>query len=231
VRVLLVEDDRQLAEVVVRGLQLAGLAIDDAADGETALDKLSYNDYQVVVLDRDLPVVHGDQVCRRLVADEHPARILMLTASGALDERVEGLMLGADDYLAKPFAMQELVARIQALGRRTGRATGAVLDRGDLHVDTGRRAVERAGRTITLARKEFGVLEELLRADGRVVSSEELLERVWDEHIDPFTNAVRITVMTLRRKLGPPDLIETVVGVGYRIARLPPAEDSGHWVG
>jgi DNA-binding response OmpR family regulator len=230
-RVLVVEDDHQLAEVVVRGLRRVGLAVDHAADGEAALDKLTYNEYQVVVLDRDLPAVHGDQVCRRLVADQHPARILMLTASGTLDERVEGLMLGADDYLAKPFAMRELVARIQALARRTGRAAGAVLDRGELRVDTGTRAVERAGRAIELARKEFGVLEELLRADGQVVSSEDLLERVWDEHIDPFTNAVRITVMTLRRKLGPPDLIETVVGVGYRIAKLPPAERPQRQVG
>jgi DNA-binding response OmpR family regulator len=218
VRVLVVEDDSALADVIARGLRQEALAVDVATDGLEAVEKTDITSYDVVVLDRDLPRMHGDEVCRHLVAREAGTeRILMLTAAGGLDERVEGLSIGADDYLAKPFAMKELVARIRALGRRTTTALPPVLSHGDLTLDPSRHKVERAGRPINLTRKEFGVLEVLLSAQGQVVSSEELLERVWDENTDPFTNAIRITVMTLRRKLGEPGVIETVVGVGYQL--------------
>ena len=216
-RVLLVEDDESLADVLRRGLSDAGLAVDHAADGQEALDKAYLVPYDVVVLDRDLPRVHGDDVCRQLVASGGAARILMLTASGAVDDRVDGLSLGADDYLAKPFAMTEVVARVRALGRRAGPATPPVLAHQDLVVDSARRRATRAGVDLRLTRKEFGVLEVLLGAGGAVVSAEQLLERVWDEHADPFTNAIRITMVTLRRKLGDPPVIETVTGVGYRV--------------
>jgi DNA-binding response OmpR family regulator len=190
--------------------------VDIALDGQTALDKLDLTPYDVVVLDRDLPVVHGDTVCRRL-AERGTSRILMLTASGAVEDRVAGLTLGADDYLGKPFAFTELIARVRALARRTGSARPPVLRAADLLLDPARRAAERGGRLLHLTPKEFGVLEQLLAAGGAVVSAETLLEKVWDEHADPFTNAVRITVGTLRRKLGEPPVVQTVTSAGYRI--------------
>ena len=216
-RVLVVEDEVVLADVVARGLRQAGLAVDIACDGEEALQKAVATPYEVVVLDRGLPGIHGDDVCRELLASVPAPRILMLTAAGNVDARIEGLAIGADDYLPKPFVMAELVARIRALGRRPAAATPPILVAGGLVVDPARREATREGRVLPLTRKEFGVLEVLVAAAGRVVSAEELLERVWDEEADPFTNAVRITVMTLRRKLGEPLLIETVIGVGYRL--------------
>jgi DNA-binding response OmpR family regulator len=215
--VLLVEDERTLAGTVERGLRREGMVVDVAYNGRDALEKAAVNSYEVIVLDRDLPVVHGDDVCRTLVAEGSQARILMLTASGEIDARVEGLSLGADDYLPKPFAFPELVARLRALQRRPQTSPRLVLAHGDIELDRGRRTAVRNGRALELTRKELGVLEVLLEAQGRVVSAEELLERVWDEHADPFTNAVRITIMNLRRKLGDPPVIETVVGEGYRI--------------
>ncbi len=223
VRVLVVEDEEALADAIARGLRREGMAVDLAGDGGIALEKVATNGYDVVVLDRDLPVVHGDDVCRKLL-ESSPApgaaelpRILMLTASGDLDDRVEGLELGADDYLVKPFAFTELVARIRALARRGGLAVKPVLEVGDVVVDPARHFVTRAGRPLPVTRKELAVLEVLIRAGGAVVSPEQLLERVWDEHADPFTNTIRVTVMNLRRKLGDPPVIETVVGSGYRI--------------
>jgi DNA-binding response OmpR family regulator len=216
-RVLLVEDERTLAGTLERGLRREGVAVDVAFDGEQAVEKASVNQYDVVVLDRDLPVLHGDDVCRTLVSEGSSARILMLTASGEIDARVEGLSLGADDYLPKPFAFAELVARIRALQRRAASPPRPVLVYGDIELDRGQRSATRGGRDLELTRKELGVLEVLLEERGRVVSAEELLERVWDEHADPFTNAVRVTIMHLRRKLGDPPVIETVIGEGYRI--------------
>ena len=225
VRILVVEDDEALADVIARGLRQEALAVDIAIDGSEALDKAGFTEYDVIVLDRDLPEVHGDDVCRSIATSGSGERILMLTASGTLEDRVQGLELGADDYLAKPFAMQELVARVRALGRRVGTVVPPTLTWQDVVMDPPRRTVTRAGKALNLTRKEFGVLEVLLAADGRVVSSEELLEKVWDENTDPFTNAIRITVMTLRRKLGDPPLIETVVGVGYQLAGEQHGED------
>lgn len=216
-RVLLVEDERTLAGTLERGLRREGMAVDVAFDGGEALEKAGVNQYEVVVLDRDLPRVHGDDVCRALVAEGSSARILMLTASGEIEARVEGLGLGADDYLPKPFAFAELVARIRALERRAPSPPRPVLVHGDVKLDRGRRRAVRDGRDLGLTRKELGVLEVLLEERGRVVSAEELLERVWDEHADPFTNAVRVTIMHLRRKLGDPPVIETLIGQGYRI--------------
>ena len=216
-RVLVVEDEVVLAAAIARGLRREGLAVDVSHDGGDALVKLEVNRYDVVVLDRDLPGVHGDEVCRALVGRHSPARILMLTALGAVDDRIDGLSLGADDYLGKPFAFGELVARIRALARRSRDPLPPVLEGQDIRLDPGRREATRDGHFLHLTRKEFGVLEALLAADGAVVSAEELLERVWDEHTDPFTNTVRVTVMNLRRKLGRPVPIETVVGVGYRL--------------
>ncbi len=216
-RVLIVEDDERLADVVARGLRQAGMAIDIALDGESGLEKALVNRYEVVLLDRDLPRVHGDEVCRRLTQRPDAPRILMLTASGALDDRVEGLALGADDYLPKPFALRELVARIRALARRSAVSTPPVLEAGDVRLEPGPHRATRGGRDLRLTRKEFAVLEVLLVAGGNVVSAEELLERVWDEHADPMTNVVPVTVMTLRRKLGTPPVIDTVKGAGYRI--------------
>ena len=216
-RVLLVEDERTLAGTIERGLRREGMAIDVAFDGRDAVEKAGVNQYDVVVLDRDLPVLHGDDVCRTLVSEGSSARILMLTASGEIDARVEGLSLGADDYLPKPFAFAELVARIRALQRRPPSPPRPVLVYGDIELDRGRRSAVRGGRNLRLTRKELGVLEVLLEERGQVVSAEELLERVWDEHADPFTNAVRVTVMHLRRKLGDPPVIETVIGEGYRV--------------
>ena len=216
-RVLVVEDEAALADVIARGLRQSGLAVDVALDGEEALEKVDISPYDVVVLDRQLPGIHGDDVCRQLVTRPEPPRILMLTAAGNVDARVEGLSIGADDYLPKPFVMGELVARVRALGRRPSAMTPPTLSVGDLDIDPSRRTVSRAGRDVSLTRKEFGVLEVLASSPGRVVSAEELLDRVWDEAADPFTNAVRITMMTLRRKIGEPAMIETVVGVGYRL--------------
>ena len=216
-RVLVVEDERLLADAVAVGLRREAIAVDVAYDGSAGLERLSVNDYDVVVLDRDLPSVHGDDVCRELVAGHPDIRVLMLTAAADVLDRVEGLALGADDYLGKPFAFTELVARVRALGRRSREAVPPVLERDGLQLDPARRKVTRGGRPVGLGRKEFGVLEELMRADGAVVSAEQLLAKVWDENADPFTNVVRVTVMTLRRKLGDPPLIHTVVTVGYRL--------------
>ena len=216
VRVLVVEDHAALANRIGEGLRDAGFAVDVVYDGAAALESTTGTAYDVVVLDRDLPLVHGDTVCRQLAQDGSPSRILMLTAAGDVDDRVDGLELGADDYLGKPFAFHELVARIRALGRR-GPGAPAIVRRGDLVVDRARHRVSRAGAPLTLTRKEFGVLECLAAAEGAPVSAEELLEHVWDAHADPFSNTVAVTVGRLRRKLGDPPLIETVVGVGYRL--------------
>jgi DNA-binding response OmpR family regulator len=186
-------------------------------DGASALERVSVNDYDLVILDRDLPVVHGDEVCRQVAASDAPTRVLMLTAAGSIDDRVAGLSMGADDYLPKPFAFVELGARVEALGRRSRPATPPVLERTGLRVDTHHRQVVRDGRYVPLSKKEFAVLVELLRADGAFVSAEQLLEKAWDENIDPFTGVVRITILKLRRKLGDPAIIETENGVGYRI--------------
>lgn len=216
-RVLLVEDHAKLALTVANGLRRLGMAVDVAFDGEDALAHAAYTEYDVVVLDRDIPKVHGDEVCRRLVADGMECRVLMLTAAGTVRDRVDGLRLGADDYLPKPFDAGELVARIQALGRRAGRRTPTTLTCGDLTLDPARRSAHRGERLLDLNPKEFAVLEELLVADGAVVSPEELLHRVWDEHANPFTQAVKTTVSRLRAKLGDPAIIETVPKSGYRI--------------
>ncbi len=216
-RVLVVEDEAELADDIADGLRDQGIAADVSYDGSAAISKALMNSYDVVILDRDLPRVHGDAVCATLVGSPCPARILMLTAAGAIGDRVDGLNLGADDYLAKPFAFAELVARVRALGRRTTPAAPPVLVAGDIELDSAKRTVARQGDLIDLTRKEFGVLETLMMAQGAVVSSEELLDRVWDEHADPFTTTVRVTMMTLRRKLGEPAIIDTVVGSGYRI--------------
>lgn len=214
---LVVEDEDVMAEALTLGLRRAGYATDVARDGEAALALADINPYDVVLLDRDLPGLHGDEVCRLLGERSHPARVLMLTAAGTLDDRVDGLRLGADDYLPKPFAFAELLARVNALGRRAVRALPPVLRAGELEVDTARRAVRRAGRPVALTRKEYGVIVELVRAQGAVVSAEELLARVWDENADPFTNAVRVTMVGLRRKLGEPAIVETLRGAGYRV--------------
>jgi DNA-binding response OmpR family regulator len=214
VRVLVVEDHAMLAGRLAEGLRRAGIAVDAVHDGAAALDAVAQTSYDVIVLDRDLPVVHGDSVCRA-IAGSGP-RILMLTAAGGVADRVDGLELGADDYLPKPFAFVELVARVRALSRRAA-AAPPVVRRGDLAVDLARHRATRGGRTLTLTRKEFGILEMLLAADGVVVSAEELLEHGWDVNADPFSNIVSVTMTRLRRKLGDPPLIETVVGKGYRI--------------
>ena len=213
---LVVEDQKTLANRIAEGLRDQGMAVDVAYDGAAAVEVTAVNRYDVVVLDRDLPRVHGDAVCASLVAGPSPARILMLTAATAVEDRVDGLNLGADDYLPKPFAFTELVARVRALSRRAP-STPPVITRGDLTMDRARRRVSRDGRPVTLTRKEFGVLEAVLGADGAVVSAEELLENVWDEHADPFTNTVSVTMARLRRKLGDPPMIETVIGSGYRL--------------
>jgi DNA-binding response OmpR family regulator len=216
-RILVVEDERLLADAVAEWLRREAFAVDVVYDGDAALERLGVNEYDVVVLDRDLPVVHGDDVCRALVDSGADSRVLMLTAAASVRERVAGLAIGADDYLPKPFAFVELSARVHALLRRARPAAPPVLERGGIRLDPARREVLRDGRHLALARKEFAVLVELMRANGTVVSAEELLERAWDENIDPFTNVVRVTVMKLRRKLGEPQVIETVPGVGYRI--------------
>ncbi|TDD42852.1 response regulator transcription factor [Nonomuraea terrae] len=216
-RVLVVEDEPLLADAIAEWLREETHAVDLAHDGEAALERIAVNDYDVVVLDRDLPRVHGDDVCRSLVASESDARVLMLTAAAQLDDRVTGLSMGADDYLSKPFAFPELAARVLALGRRSRPAAPPVLRRAGITLDPARREVFRNGRYVPLSKKEFAVLAELMRADGNVVSSEQLLEKAWDEHADPFTGAVRLTVLKLRRKLADPPVVETVPGVGYRI--------------
>ena len=212
-RVLVVEDQAELADSIGRVLRREGMAVDVVYDGGEALDRTGVTDYDVLVLDRDIPVVHGDDVCRRLSGP----RVLMLTASGTLADRVEGLNLGADDYLPKPFAYAELIARVRAIARRTQPAAPAVLTHGDVQLDPATRVATRAGARLALTPKEFAVLEYLLAARHRVVSAEELLERVWDEAADPFTTTVKATINRLRGKLGEPPLIATVPRAGYRI--------------
>jgi DNA-binding response OmpR family regulator len=216
-RLLVVEDEPLLADAIAEWLREEAHAVDVAYDGSAALERLAVNDYDVVVLDRDLPVVHGDEVCREVVEAGSAPRVLMLTAAAGIDDRVAGLTLGADDYLAKPFAFAELAARVQSLGRRSRPAMPPVLRRAGIVLDPARREVFRDGRYVPLSKKEFAVLAELLRADGATVSAERLLEKAWDEYADPFTGAVRIAVLKLRRKLAEPPAIETVTGVGYRI--------------
>jgi DNA-binding response OmpR family regulator len=217
VRVLLVEDDEELAENIAIGLRRADMAIDISHDGRSALDRALVYSYDVIVLDRDLPLVHGDRICEELRENDIRARILMLTASGSVDDRVEGLGLGADDYLPKPFAFAELIARLRALARRAQPAVGPLLAHGDLVVDSAKHLATRDGRTLELGPKEFAVLQLLLEANGRVVSAEEMLERVWDDAADPFTSSVKVTISRLRAKLGEPQLIETISRTGYKI--------------
>jgi DNA-binding response OmpR family regulator len=214
-RILVVEDEPMLADTVAEWLRGDAHAVDVAYDGGAALERIGVTDYDVVVLDRDLPVVHGDEVCRRSAGAA--ARILMLTAATGVDDRIAGLTLGADDYLPKPFAFAELSARVAALGRRSPRALPPVLERAGIRLDPHRREVFRDGRYVPLSRMEFAVLAELLRAEGAPVSAEHLLEKAWDENADPFTNAVRIVILKLRRKLGEPSVVRTEPGVGYRI--------------
>ena len=216
-RVLVAEDFRVLATAIGTGLRREGMAVDVVLDGDDALDHLASTRYDVVVLDRDLPGTHGDEVCRRIVADRAGSRVLMLTASSTVRDRVDGLGLGADDYLTKPFDFAELVARVRALGRRCAAALPPVLESGDLTLDPSRRAAFRAGRRLDLSPKEFAVLECLLASAGRMVSAEELLERAWDEAADPFTTAVKTAIRRLRAKLGDPPVIHTERSGGYRI--------------
>ena len=216
-RVLVIEDDEELADTVAAGLRDARMAVDVALDGSAGLVRARVTDYDVIVLDRDLPVLHGDEVCRQLVAAGGRSRVLMLTGAAENEDLVEGLGLGADDYLPKPFAFAVLLARIGALARRAQPSIPPVLEHRDLVLDTAQRTVHRHGRPLALRPKEFGVLELLLSAHGRVVSPEELLERVWDENADPFTRTVTVTIGRLRRKLGEPDPIDTVIGSGYRL--------------
>ncbi|WP_199551240.1 response regulator transcription factor [Streptomyces sp. N35] len=216
-RVLVAEDEQLLADAIAQWLREEAHAVDVAYDGAAALDRTSVHAYDVVILDRDLPGVHGDDVCRALAEAQEGARVLMLTAAADIRDRVEGLTLGADDYLTKPFAFTELAARVLALGRRSRPAAPAVLRRAGLTLDPARREVFRDGRYVPLSPKEFAVLAELLRADGAAVPAEQLLEKAWDEHADPFTGAVRLAVLKLRRKLGEPQVVETVAGAGYRI--------------
>jgi len=217
VRVLVVEDEQLLADAIARGLRRESMAVDVVYDGGQAWERIGVNDYDVVLLDRDLPGMHGDELCRQLVQAGGATRILMLTAASEVSDRVAGLSLGADDYLGKPFAFSELVARVRALGRRATPLVPPVLEAAGVRLDPARREVTRDGAPISLAPKEFAVLEVLMRADGAAVSAEQLLEKAWDENADPFTNVVRVTVMTLRRRLGEPQVIKTVPGAGYRI--------------
>jgi DNA-binding response OmpR family regulator len=219
-RVLVAEDVEDLAMAIAAGLRREGMAVDVALDGTTALDQLAVTPYDVVVLDRDLPGTHGDEICRRLSAQRSASRVLMLTAASTVRDRVEGLGLGADDYLPKPFDFAELVARIRAIGRRPEVSVPPVLERGDVSLDPGRRVAFRAGQRLELSPKEFALLEYLLAAGDRVVSAEELLERVWDEAADPFTTAVKQTMRRLRAKLGDPPVIRTVREGGYQIGAL-----------
>ncbi|MET9709872.1 response regulator transcription factor [Nocardiopsis alba] len=216
-RVLVVEDEPYMAEALQAGLRQEAIAADIALDGDLALERVAVNDYDAVVLDRDIPGTHGDEVCAVLVRDHPGTRIIMLTAAGRLRDKVDGFSLGADDYLTKPFALEELVMRLRALARRPATAVDPVLHCGDLRLDPYRREAHRGGRPLRLPRKQFAVLELLMRADGAVVTAETLLEKVWDEHADPFTTAPRVAVSHLRRVLGDPDPIVTVPGVGYRL--------------
>jgi DNA-binding response OmpR family regulator len=216
-RVLVAEDEEMLADAIATGLRHMHMAVDVCYDGDAAMERVAMHRYDVVVLDRDLPKVHGDEICRRIVSGDGETRVLMLTAAASIRDRVDGLGLGADDYLTKPFAFAELVARVQALSRRAHRALPPVLEHSGVQLDAARRHASRDGRPLPLSPKEFAVLEVLMRAaDGTVVSPEELLEKAWDENADPFTNTVRMTIMTLRRKLGEPPLIHTVPSAGYR---------------
>jgi len=217
VRVLVIEDDRELAEAIGTGLRLERMAVDLAFDGDAGLERALVYGYDVIVLDRDLPGVHGDDLCGHLVREGCRSRVLMLTAAATIEDRVDGLGIGADDYLTKPFAFAELVARIRALFRRAQPALPPVLQCGDLRLDPARRQASRGGEALDLGPKEFGALQLLLAARGRVVSAEELLDRVWDEMADPFTSSVKVTISRLRRKLGDPAVIETVAQAGYRI--------------
>jgi len=216
-RVLVIDDDREFAETIAVGLRREGLAVDVAFDGPTGLERAIVTAYDVIVLDRDLPGLHGDDVCAGIIEEGCRSRVLMLTAASAIDDRVDGLGRGADDYLTKPFAFAELVARLRALLRRAQPAVPPVLVSGDLELDTARRRASRGGRQLDLGPKELAVLELLLASGGRVVSAEELLERVWDEAADPFTTVVKVTISRLRRKLGDPPVIDTVAQAGYRI--------------
>jgi DNA-binding response OmpR family regulator len=216
-RVLIVEDHKELAATVAVGLRREGMAVDIVFDGESALLHAARESYDVIVLDRDLPRLHGDEVCKAIVAEGSRARVLMLTAADTIEHRVDGLSLGADDYLPKPFAFAELVARVRALARRTQPALPPILVHGDIRLDTGRRLASRGGRRLELSSKELAVLELLLAADGVVCSPETLLQRAWDEYADPYTNVVKVTISRLRRKLGEPPAIETVPQAGYRI--------------
>ncbi|MBV9808579.1 MAG: response regulator transcription factor [Solirubrobacterales bacterium] len=216
-RVLVVEDQTRLAEAVAQGLRREGMAVDVTFDGRAALGRIGLTSYDVVILDRDLPGMHGDQVCRAIVAGHAHARVLMLTAASTIADRVDGLELGADDYLPKPFEFAELVARVRALGRRSVVAVPPRLESGDLMLDSSRHVAFRGDRRLALTPKEFALLEYLLAADGRVVSAEELLAHVWDEAADPFTSTIKTTIGRLRAKLGEPPVIETLREVGYRI--------------
>lgn len=223
-RVLIVEDERFLAEALQTGLRREAIAADVALDGDEALRRIAVVDYDTVILDRDVPGIHGDEIAA-ILAREHPAvRILMLTAAARLSDKLSGFELGADDYLTKPFALEELIVRLRSLARRPPTVAPPVMEFADLRVDPFRREAYRAGRYLKLTRKQFGMLELLIRADGGVVSAETMLEKVWDENADPFSNAPRVTMSTLRKALGPPDLIVTVTGVGYRLGR---PEDAG----
>lgn len=216
-RALIVEDETYLAEAIRKGLRREMIAVDMVHDGDSAVEYLSINEYDLVVLDRDLPGLHGDDVCAWVTANRPECRVLMLTAAHSLDDKVAGFQRGADDYLAKPFAFPELVARIRALGRRAGASHPPVMESHGIRLDTFRREAYRDGRLLRLANKEFAVLELLLSADGGVLSTETLLEKAWDENADPFTNTVRVTLSNLRKHLGEPQLIHTVVGAGYRL--------------
>jgi len=217
-RVLVAEDEQLLADAIATGLRREAMAVDVVYDGASAWERSSVNDYDVVVLDRDLPAMSGDEVCRLISASGSPTRVIMLTAASDVSDRVAGLSLGADDYLGKPFAFAELVARVRALGRRSVAPVPPVLERAGLRLDPARREVTREGSLVTLSPKEFAVLEVLMRAGGNAVTAEQLLEKAWDENADPFTNVVRVTVMTLRKRLGNPPVVLTVPGAGYRIA-------------
>ncbi|WBC18420.1 response regulator transcription factor [Solwaraspora sp. WMMA2080] len=216
-RVLVADDERLLADTVGEGLRRLSMAVDVVYDGDGALERLGVNRYDVAVIDRDMPGHTGDEVCRSIVDSGDGTRVLLLTAAAGIRDRVEGLGLGADDYLTKPFAFAELVARIQALSRRSGPALPPVLERSGIVLDAMRHTATRDGRLLSLSPKEFAVLHVLMRAGGGVVSAEDLLEQAWDEHADPFTNSVRMTVMTLRRKLGEPEVIHTVPRAGYQL--------------
>jgi DNA-binding response OmpR family regulator len=217
VRILVADDERLLADTIAEGLRRLAMAVDVCYDGDAALERVAVNSYDVAVLDRDMPGRSGDEVCRHITESRLPARVLMLTAAGGIRDRVDGLALGADDYLTKPFAFAELAARIQALGRRSRAASPPVLEQAGIVLDEPRHSATRDGRVLALTPKEFAVLRVMLRAEGQVVSAEELLEQAWDEHADPFTNAVRVAVMTLRRKLGDPPVLHTIPRVGYRL--------------